>query len=134
MVPSLDLHLQLADLFVEFLEMIHQSLHQQPGRAGPLVGGIFDQLRHPLGNVGDPLRNDEAELSEETAYLVAQAMRALTKPWRTRCSDRTDCCSMFLIGTNLMFGRATASQIASASLASFLLVFTYGLTNCGAIS
>ena len=33
-----------------------------------------------------------------------------------------------------MFGRATASQIASASLRSFLLVFTYGLTNCGAMS
>jgi hypothetical protein len=33
-----------------------------------------------------------------------------------------------------MFGRPTASQIASASRASFLFVFTYGLTNCGAIS
>jgi hypothetical protein len=34
---------------------------------------------------------------------------------------------VFLIGTNLMFGRATASQIALASAAPFLLVFTYGL-------
>ena len=33
-----------------------------------------------------------------------------------------------------MFGRATASQMASASAASFLFVFTYGLTNWGAIS
>jgi hypothetical protein len=33
-----------------------------------------------------------------------------------------------------MFGRPTASQIASASRASFLFVFTYGFTNCGAIS
>ena len=29
---------------------------------------------------------------------------------------------------------ATASQIASASAASFLWVLTYGLTNCGAMS
>jgi len=29
-----------------------------------------------------------------------------------------------LTGTNLMFGRATASQIASASAASFLLLLT----------
>ena len=36
--------------------------------------------------------------------------------------------------TKRMFGRLTASQIASASAASFLLVFTYGFTNCGAIS
>ena len=41
---------------------------------------------------------------------------------------------MFLIGTNRMSGRPTASQIASASAASVLLLFTYGLTNCGAMS
>ena len=33
-----------------------------------------------------------------------------------------------------MLGRPTASQIASASLASFFCDFTYGFTNCGAIS
>lgn len=41
---------------------------------------------------------------------------------------------MLFTGTNRMFGRATASQIVSASLASFLLFFTYGFTNRGAIS
>ena len=30
-------------------------------------------LRDPHGNVGDPLQNDEAKLSEETAYLVAMS-------------------------------------------------------------
>jgi hypothetical protein len=33
-----------------------------------------------------------------------------------------------------MLGRCAASQIASASTASFLFDFTKGLTNCGAIS
>jgi hypothetical protein len=36
--------------------------------------------------------------------------------------------------TNRMLGRLIASQIASASLASFLLLLTYGFTNCGAMS
>src|ERR1700690_128893 len=40
---------------------------------------------------------------------------------------------MLLIGTKRMFARPTGSQIASASATSFLFVFTYGLTNCGAM-
>jgi hypothetical protein len=33
-----------------------------------------------------------------------------------------------------MLGRLIASQIACASVASVLLLFTYGFTNCGAIA
>ena len=65
---------------------------------------------------------------------LTMAVRAWTNPWRTRCTDSTACCSTFFTGTKRMLGRATASQIASASAASFLLVLTYGLTNWGAIS
>ena len=36
---------------------------------------------------------------------------------------------VFTTGTNRMAGRPTASQIASASLRSFLFDFTYGFTN-----
>lgn len=36
---------------------------------------------------------------------------------------------MDLLGTNRMLGRLTASQIASASLASFFCDFRLGLTN-----
>ena len=38
---------------------------------------------------------------------------------RVRCSMRTACWSALLTGTNRMFGRLNASQIASASMASF---------------
>src|SRR5438093_10655573 len=44
------------------------------------------------------------------------------------------CCSTDFAETKRMLGRPAASQIASASLASFLLDFTNGFTNCGAIS
>jgi hypothetical protein len=64
----------------------------------------------------------------------ASAVRAFTNPDRARCNDNTVCCSTVLIGTNRMRGRVTASQIASASAASVLFAFTYGFTNCGAIS
>ena len=40
--------------------------------------------------------------------------------------------SNWLAGSGLASG--SFSQIAPASLASFLLPFTYGLTNCGAIN
>src|SRR5882724_6436073 len=39
------------------------------------------------------------------------AVRALTNPWRARCSANTACCSPFLIGTTRIVGRLTASQI-----------------------
>src|SRR5690349_15597223 len=49
------------------------------------------------------------------------AVRALTNAWRARCKHSTLCCSAVLIGTKRMLGRATASQIASAS-ATIVLV------------
>ena len=55
-------------------------------------------------------------------------------PWRTRCKHSTACCSSVLIGTKRMLGRLTTSQIASASLPSFLPFLRYGATNRGAIS
>ena len=57
----------------------------------------------------------------------------MTKPWRARRSDSTACCSTRFTGNNRMLGLVTASQLASASATSFLLLFTYGLTNCGDI-
>lgn len=55
---------------------------------------------------------------------LASAVRDLTSPARARCSDSIVCCACVLTGTKRMFGRCTASQIASASAASVLLLFT----------
>jgi hypothetical protein len=41
---------------------------------------------------------------------------------------------MLSIGTQRILGQLIASQIAYASAASFLFVWTYGFTYCGAIS
>ena len=57
-----------------------------------------------------------------------------TSSSRARCSIRTDCCSADFTAANRMVGRISASQIASASVASFLFVLTKGCTYCGGIS
>jgi hypothetical protein len=47
-------------------------------------------------------------------------VRWRTKRSRLRCTVRTPCCSALLTGTKRTEGRVTASQMASASAASFL--------------
>ena len=42
--------------------------------------------------------------------------------------QETDCCSALFAGAKRIVGRVTASQIASASAASFLFVLTKGRT------
>jgi hypothetical protein len=46
---------------------------------------------------------------------------------------RMSCCSTLFTATKRTLGRVTASQIASASLRSFLSLLRYGFTNCGLI-
>ena len=64
----------------------------------------------------------------------ALAVRCPINSDRTRCVAWMSCCSTDFTWTKRILGRLIASHIASASLASFLLLFTYGFTNCGAIS
>jgi hypothetical protein len=47
---------------------------------------------------------------------------------------KTDCCSADFTAAKRIVGRISASQIASASDASFLFVLTNGFTYCGGIS
>ena len=54
-------------------------------------------------------------------YRQFLAVRFFTNCSRTRWSACRSCCSSFLIGTKRIDGLLTASQIASASLGSFLL-------------
>src|SRR5471032_596816 len=57
------------------------------------------------------------------------AVRWLHSSARIRWIACRSCCSTDLTATKRIFGRLIASQIASASFASFLLLFTYGLTH-----
>src|ERR1700682_2546260 len=69
-VPDIDLYFEFTDLLVEFLQEVHQSLHQQPEGSGQIVGRIFNQLWYSFENIADPLRDDDPELTKQTANLV----------------------------------------------------------------
>ena len=51
---------------------------------------------------------------------LMQAVRSSLSPSRSRCTHSMLCCSTDLTGTKRIVGREAASQIAAASLASFL--------------
>jgi hypothetical protein len=133
-MPRLDLGFQFEHLAVQVVEVIQQAGDELPKQTRQRIVRVFRQLGDVSSNLRDPLGDDQTEFAQQPANLVGCAVRALTKPCLTRCRDRTACCPTVLTGTNRMLGRVTASQIASASAASFLLVLTYGFTNCGAIS
>src|SRR5258708_12672330 len=75
----------------------------------------------------------------ETEQLSAARIALITavcwrmNRWRVRWSIRQLCCSGVLVSTNRMFALVTASQMASASAASFLCRFTYPFTSAAGI-
>src|SRR5262245_46991953 len=76
-------------------------------------------------------RRDNPELGQMGPDGVAnrgQLVRCLI-----RCSTRPACCSGDLIGTKRVFGRCTASQIASASAVSFFCRLKWNFPLAGSI-
>ena len=79
-MPRLDLHLNLVDLRVEYLQMVEQSVDQPPEVAGQLLRRIFDEIRNAARDVRDALRHDQAELSQQTTDLVGLRGSSLDEP------------------------------------------------------
>ena len=94
---------------------------------------ILQDFRQLPAQVAQPPGDDQAVFAQQTPGLIGHR-RALFDQVLT---DALQHLNVLLLGTlqgqKCMLGRPTASQMASASFASFLLPFTYGLTNCGAI-
>lgn len=83
------------------------------------------------------LPNTRPNSASTPRMRLTQAVRSSFKPSRTRCRLMTPCCSQLLTGTKRMLGREAASQIAAASVASFLPPLPsmrYGVTKLAAIS
>ena len=70
------------------------------------------------------LRLDKTELSHVPTQCVDQHGPLADSRSRARCMSSADCCSIVFTGTKRIDGRLTASQIAAASAASFLLRLT----------
>src|SRR5262245_52094788 len=69
-MPSLDLRFELADLAIELLEVVQQSLHQMPERCREFVRGILEDLGHTLSHIRDALWHHQVELTEQATDLV----------------------------------------------------------------
>jgi len=123
-VPCLDLHFEFFDLAVQFLEVIKKPLHKNPKLTRQLIDSIFDQLWNARGDVANTLGNGQTKLTEKPTDLVglrrARPHKSLPYPVQGEYRLPLD----ILIGTKRIVGRPTASQMASASAASFLLVLT----------
>ena len=109
-VVGQDVLIEHTDASIDFV----QDLARQGGQAR-----IVERHTDVVSKVESPLRHDDAELGQQAAHLIDQSTRDCTSSARTRCTTSIACCSALLIGTKRMFGRPTASQIASASLLSF---------------
>jgi hypothetical protein len=74
-------------------------------------------------------RGDQAELGQMRSHCIDQ-LRALTHQQIVRSMQHQYSLLLgsLVTGTNRMLGRLTASQIAAASAASFLLRLTYAFT------
>ncbi len=66
--------------------------------------------------MASPLPQGDATFEQQATNLVDTAVRRITQRSRTRCSDCISSWSSLLIGTKRIFGRSTASAIASASM------------------
>jgi len=56
---------------VELFEVLQQPIDQYPEVPWQLVAGVFDQLGNALVNVANALGDDQPELNQQPADLVA---------------------------------------------------------------
>jgi hypothetical protein len=133
-MPGSDLFLKLIHLPVKLLEMRVQS--RKKFAAGPqqAVLSILQDFRHPPLKAAYALGHYDAEFAQEPANLITLGRACGNKSLPRSVQPQQRLLSTVLSATKRMLSRSTASQIASASRASFLLLFTYGSTNCGAIN
>jgi hypothetical protein len=89
----------------------------------PFVFWIGDDPEQLLDTIA-PNRRDNPELCKMGADRIDPAVCWRMKRWRVRWSIRPLCCSGVLVATNRIFALVTASQMASASAASFFCRLT----------
>ena len=129
----MEVPLQLRDLLVEIGDLNEQQRAQLPNRVRQSRIGMFNRLRQPL-HMRQPPRSDDAELGKVPRSALIVCVRWRTSRSRVRNRMPRACCSRVFTATKRIVGREAASQIASASAASFFCRFTNGLTQIGGTS
>lgn len=127
-MPGMNLAIHLADLLVHFPQLPDQRKKRRlRKRRDEIVIIIFNQ-RDPIPTPATPWRVTMPNSARWPRKAFTSIVRCRIKSSRPRCSISTLCCSSLFTGTKRIVDRATASQIASASVALFFCRFTYGLT------
>lgn len=121
-MPPGELRFGLGDLFFQLPIDFSLRREQRPGkrRDGAIQSDPVEKLFDPA----DTLRGYVPELGCVSRMEFATCVRTWIRRLRTPISINADCCCGVFIGTNLIVGRLNASQMASASAASFFPRFT----------
>lgn len=99
--------------------MFKQAGEQCATLSGQAVVGLLQYFWYSSFDGGHAFIDHQAKLRHEPADLIALRGALATNFCRARCRLSNDSCAVFFTGTKRILGRATASQIASASAASF---------------
>ncbi len=123
-MPGHDHPIELQDLSLQHLQLGAESDHTSTRNLGqPLVTGIGGDRKQLFDTIASD-RRDDPELRQMSADDVDH--RGLLADEQVPCTVQRQAALLLcvLVATNRILGLVTASQIASASVASFLCRFT----------
>ena len=112
----LDHRIGFVDPYLQVIEFQLQLCQQQAHCARELGAGVFQDPGQGRIDMASPLRKVIPRSSSKPRIWLMTAVRRITQRSRTRCRDCRSSWSSLLIGTKRIFGRPTASAIASASM------------------
>ena len=107
-------------VLVELVPLRLRALQRQPRERAEFVARILEHIAQDGLQLARALREHQPELGQQAADAVDAGRAVFLEPSRSRCTHSMLCCSIDLTGTKRIVGREAASQIAAASLASFL--------------
>ena len=105
---------------IELAPLRPAALQRQPGQRAQLVARVFEHVAEHGLELAGLCANTRPNSASRPRMRLMHAVRSSLRPSRSRCTHSMLCCSMDLTGMKRIFGREAASQIAAASLASFL--------------
>jgi len=125
--PAGNLAFEAVDLAIERADGLDQHQERVTRRAWQSAVRVLD-IGHELGDPGAALRCDPAVFCGQATQGIDELRALANSRSRARNTAELACCASSFTATNRIPGRWAASQIASASRASFFCRLTNGLT------
>ena len=111
-----DHRIDFVDPHLQVFEFSLQLRQQHAQCARELGAGVFHDPGQCGIDMASPLAQSDSTFEQQATIRLMSAVRRITQRSRTRCRDCRSSWSSLLIGTKRIFGRSTASAIASASM------------------